>query len=68
MVSPDEKVFIKDIFDATERIESFVGNMDFKQFSGDEKTVRSVLYDLTRKSPGRRYLECVISWSTTIWG
>ncbi len=34
----DLKLFVRDIFEAIENIEDFLGEMDFNQFNSDEKT------------------------------
>jgi uncharacterized protein with HEPN domain len=38
--------YLRDILDAIQKIERFVGEMDFAQFAGDEKTVFAVIRGL----------------------
>jgi uncharacterized protein with HEPN domain len=38
--------YLRDILDAIQKIERFIGGMDFVQFAGDEKTVFAVIRGL----------------------
>ena len=42
----NHKLFVKDILDAIEKIEEFIGNMDFKKFIEDDKTKSAVVRKL----------------------
>jgi len=42
----DYKLFIRDIFEAIENIESFIGNMDFNEFYADDKTRSAVVWKI----------------------
>ena len=42
----DYRLFIEDILESIERIEEFVGNMDFEEFSRDDKTRSAVVRKL----------------------
>jgi uncharacterized protein with HEPN domain len=42
----NHKLFVKDILDSIEKIEEFVGNMDFKNFIEDDKTKSAVVRKL----------------------
>lgn len=42
----DYKFFIKDILEAIEKIEEFVGDMDFDEFVRDDKTASAVVRKL----------------------
>jgi len=42
----NHKLFVKDILDSIEKIEEFVGNMDFKKFIEDDKTKSAVVRKL----------------------
>jgi uncharacterized protein with HEPN domain len=42
----ESKIYLRDIFSAMISIESFVGNMDFDQFKGDDKTTSAVIRKL----------------------
>ena len=41
----DERLLIKDIITAIDRIESYTAGMDFVAFASDEKTVNAVIYN-----------------------
>jgi len=42
----DFKLFIRDILEAIENIEDFIGKMDFNQFNSDEKTRSAVVWKI----------------------
>lgn len=42
----DFRLFIRDIFEAIENIEDFLGKMDFHQFNSDEKTRSAVVWKI----------------------
>jgi uncharacterized protein with HEPN domain len=42
----DYRLFIEDILESIERIEEFVGDMDFEEFSRDDKTRSAVVRKL----------------------
>lgn len=42
----DHRLFIRDIFEAIENIEDFLGKMDFNQFNSDEKTRSAVVWKI----------------------
>ena len=42
----DYQLFIRDIFEAIENIESFIGNMDFNEFYADDKTRSAVVWKI----------------------
>ena len=42
----NHKLFVKDILDSIEKIEEFIGNMDFKNFIEDDKTRSAVVRKL----------------------
>lgn len=42
----NHKLFVKDILDSIEKIEEFLGNMDFKKFIEDDKTKSAVVRKL----------------------
>jgi uncharacterized protein with HEPN domain len=42
----DIRLFIRDIFEAIENIEDFLGKMDFNQFNSDEKTRSAVVWKI----------------------
>jgi uncharacterized protein with HEPN domain len=42
----DYKLFIRDIFEAIENIESFIGKMDFNEFYADDKTRSAVVWKI----------------------
>lgn len=39
-------LFLRDMLEAMERIEEFIGNMDFEEFVADDKTVSAVIRKL----------------------
>lgn len=39
-------LFLRDMLEAIERIEDFIGNMDFEEFVADDKTVSAVIRKL----------------------
>jgi uncharacterized protein with HEPN domain len=50
----DYKLFVKDILDAIDNIEEFVGNMEYREFMEDDKTV-DMIFDtklLRELTPG----------------
>ena len=42
----NHRLFVKDILDSIEKIEEFIGNMDFKKFIEDDKTRSAVVRKL----------------------
>jgi uncharacterized protein with HEPN domain len=42
----NHRLFVKDILDSIEKIEEFIGNMDFKKFIEDDKTKSAVVRKL----------------------
>jgi uncharacterized protein with HEPN domain len=42
----DIRLFVRDIFEAIENIEDFLGKMDFNQFNSDEKTRSAVVWKI----------------------
>ena len=42
----DERLLLKDILGAIDRIDAFIGGMSFDAFMADEKTVNAVTYNL----------------------
>lgn len=42
----EHTLFIKDIYQAIERIESFIGGMDYNAFVADDKTLSAVVRKL----------------------
>ena len=42
----DYRLFIRDIFEAIENIEYFIGNMDFDEFYDDDKTRSAVVWKI----------------------
>ncbi len=48
--------FLKDILDAIEKIEEFVGNMGFDEFTKDDKTVSAVIRKLEIIGEATKYL------------
>jgi len=42
----DFKLFIRDLLEAIENIEDFIGKMDFNQFNSDEKTRSAVVWKI----------------------
>ena len=63
----DYGLFIKDVLDAIDKIEEFIGNMDYGEFLQDDKTSTAVVKKIeiigeerkvaTIKNPGRTGIE-----------
>lgn len=45
-LTPAALLFIRDILEAIENIEDFIGKMDFNQFNSDEKTRSAVVWKI----------------------